>query len=79
MMRAMSNTDTQNDGAKSGYARLLGVGFTFLLILGIPTVIGYFVDGFLGTLPLFLLVGLALGFIGTLYYVYVSLQKLDGG
>jgi len=48
------------------------------LIFGIPTVVGYFMDRLAGTLPLFLLVGLAVGFIGGMYYVYRVLQKLGG-
>jgi F0F1-type ATP synthase assembly protein I len=33
----------------------------------------------LGTLPLFLLAGLAIGFAGGLYYVYLEIEKLGGG
>jgi ATP synthase protein I len=49
-----------------------------LLILGLPTVVGFFLDRVAGTLPLFLLIGLALGFAGGMYYVYRVLQKLGG-
>lgn len=48
------------------------------MIFAVPTVIGYFLDSFAGTLPLFLLVGLAAGFVGGMYYVYRALQKLGG-
>ena len=48
------------------------------MIFGLPTVLGYFLDGLAGTLPLFLLVGLAVGFVGGMYYVYRALQKLGG-
>ncbi len=61
------------------YARYLGVGFTFVLIVVAPAAGGFFVDGVLGTLPLFLLVGLGLGFAGALYYVYLEMKKLGGG
>ena len=40
---------------------------------------GYFVDRVLGTLPLFLLLGLGLGFAAGLYYLYVALSKLGNG
>ncbi len=33
----------------------------------------------LGTLPLFLLLGLGLGFAGSLYYVFLALKKLGSG
>lgn len=50
-----------------------------MLIFAVPTVIGFFVDKLAATLPLFLLIGLALGFIGGLYYVYRALQNLGSG
>jgi F0F1-type ATP synthase assembly protein I len=36
------------------------------------------VDTWLGTLPLFLLVGLVLGFAGGLFYLYRALGTLGG-
>jgi len=44
--------------------------------LGVLAAIGFFVDRALGTLPLFLLGGLLLGFAGGLYYVWVSLKGM---
>ena len=46
------------------------------MIFALPTVVGFFVDKVAGTLPLFLLLGLAVGFVGGMYYVYRALQKL---
>ena len=79
MIRAMPNTDSQRDNARSCYARLVGLGFTLLLIFGLPTVVGFFLDRLAGTLPLFLLIGLAAGFVGGMIYVYRALQNLGGG
>jgi ATP synthase protein I len=75
----MPGTDSHRDNSGSNYARLFGVGFTFIVVLGVLATGGYFVDKLLGTLPLFLLVGLGLGFAGTLYYVYLVLKKLGDG
>jgi ATP synthase protein I len=75
----MPNTDFYGNNVRNDYARFIILGFTFILILGILTVAGFFLDRLLGTLPLFLLVGLGLGFAGGLYYIYLALQKLDGG
>lgn len=61
------------------YARYIGVGFAFVLTVVIPTAVGFFLDKVLGTLPLFLLLGLGLGFAGGLYYVYQEMKKLGGG
>ena len=79
MIRVMPNTDSQRDNAPSGYARFVGLGFTLLLLFGLPTVVGFFLDRLAGTLPLFLLIGLAAGFVGGMIYVYRALQNLGGG
>ena len=66
-------------GARSDYARFLGIGFVFLLILSIFAVGGLLADNVLGTLPLLLLLGLGVGFAAGLYYLYLALEKLGGG
>ena len=48
-------------------------------ILALLSGIGFLVDRLLGTIPLFLLVGLFAGFAGGLYYVYVVLNKMGNG
>ena len=78
MIRVMPDTRSQRSDASSNYARFIGLGITLLLIFALPTLVGYFVDKVVGTLPLFLLVGLAAGFVGGMYYVYRALQKLGG-
>lgn len=60
------------------YARYIGVGITILLIVAGLTVGGYLLDSLLGTLPLFLLLGIAAGFAAALFYVYQQLKNLDG-
>ena len=66
-----------NDGG-SNAARFLGLGFMLGLILGGPIVVGFILDRIVGTLPLFLLLGVALGFVGSLYYVYRAIRSLCG-
>jgi len=78
MIRVMPDTRSQRSDASGNYARFVGLGITLLLIFALPTLVGYFVDKVVGTLPLFLLVGLAAGFVGGMYYVYRALQKLGG-
>ena len=78
MMRVMPDTRSQRDNASGNYARFVGLGITLMLIFGLPTVVGFVLDRLVGTLPLFLLVGLAAGFVGGMYYVYRALQKLGG-
>jgi ATP synthase protein I len=74
----MPDTRSQRNDASGNYARFAGLGITLLLILGLPTVVGFFLDRVAGTLPLFLLIGLALGFAAGMFYVYRVLQKLGG-
>jgi hypothetical protein len=57
----------------------VGIGIVFLLILGILGIIGFVVDGLLGTLPLFLLLGIGIGFAGGLYYLYRMIDELGRG
>jgi ATP synthase protein I len=64
---------------ESDYARFLGIGFVFLLIVSIFAVGGLLVDNLLGTLPLLLLLGLGVGFAAGLYYLYLALEKLGSG
>jgi ATP synthase protein I len=75
----MPGTDSNEDSAGGNYARLFGVGFAFILTIGVLATFGFFVDRFLGTLPLFLLLGIGVGFAGGLYYVYLALNKLGNG
>lgn len=79
MIRAMADTNPRGDGTDSSYARFVGLGIAFMLALVVPAAVGFFVDKMLGTLPLFLLVGLGLGFAVGLYYVYQALKKLGNG
>lgn len=43
----------------------------------ISSVVGFFLDKLTGTLPLFLLLGMVVGFVGGMVYVYRALQKLN--
>jgi ATP synthase protein I len=74
----MPDTRSQRNDASGNYARFAGLGITLLLIFCLPTVVGYFLDRLAGTLPLFLLIGLSLGFAAGMFYVYRTLQKLGG-
>ena len=75
----MPNTNSQRNDAGGGYARFLSLGFTLIVIIGGLTAAGFFVDRWLGTLPLFLLAGLVLGFVAGLIYIYRALESLDDG
>ncbi|AHY46870.1 Putative F0F1-ATPase subunit (ATPase_gene1) [Rubrobacter radiotolerans] len=61
------------------YTRFAGIGFAFVALISAFTVGGYFIDRWAGTMPLFVLVGLVLGFAAALYYLFVKLKELGGG
>ena len=77
-MEEMADSNSRGNGSGSNAARFLGLGFTLGLILGAPIVVGFVLDRLIGTLPLFLLLGVALGFVGSLYYVYRAISSLGG-
>jgi F0F1-type ATP synthase assembly protein I len=60
----------------NNYARSIALGFTLLFILVALGGLGYLADALLGTLPLFLLLGLVAGFTLGLYYMYVTLKNM---
>ena len=61
------------------FAQAVALGFTLVVILIIIGGLGLLADTFLGTLPLFLLLGLIAGFALGLYYTYVTLKNMGDG
>ena len=72
----MPDTRSQRTQASGDYARFVGLGFTFMIIIAALTAGGYLLDRLFGTLPLFLLVGLLVGFGAALTYLFVSLSRV---
>ncbi len=50
-----------------------------MFIIAVFTGGGYLLDRVLGTLPLFLLLGMLVGFVAALYYLYTALKQVGGG
>lgn len=78
MIRAMPNTDSQGNEGRGSYARFFHVGFAFMFIIGVFIAGGYGLDRLAGTLPLFLLLGMVVGFAAALFYLFQTLKKVDG-
>jgi F0F1-type ATP synthase assembly protein I len=51
----MPDTRSQRNQASGEYARFVGIGFTFMIIIAVFTGGGYLLDRLFGTLPLLLL------------------------
>lgn len=79
MIFSMVYTSFCEGGMGSNYARYIGVGVAILFIVAGLTAGGYLLDSLLGTLPLFLLLGVGAGFAVALFYVYLQLKKMGGG
>ena len=78
MIHSMSYTSFREGVMGSEHARFIGVGIVFIFIIAALTGVGYVLDTLLGTLPLFLLLGVLTGFAASLYYVYIKLKDLGG-
>ncbi len=78
-MPAMPNADSQRDNTGGNYARFFHVGFAFMFIIAVFTAGGYGLDWLVGTLPLFLLLGMLFGFGAALYYLFRALKHVGGG
>ena len=75
----MPDTRSQRNQASGEYARFVGIGFTFMIIIAVFTGGGYLLDRLFGTLPLLLLAGLLVGFGAALTYLFVSLSRVGRG
>lgn len=74
----MENTVTSGMNVGGNYARFVGLGFTFMFVIGVFIALGYGADRLFGTLPLFLLLGMVAGLGAALYYLFVQLKD-EGG
>ncbi len=79
MIPAMPKIDSQRNGSGGNYARFFHVGFAFMFIIAVFTGGGYVLDWLVGTLPLFLLLGMLAGFGAALYYLFTTLKQVGGG
>lgn len=79
MIWPMPNTNSQGNDSGGNYARFFHVGFAFMFIIAAFTAGGYLLDWLVGTLPLFMLLGMFVGFVGALYYLFVTLKQIGSG
>ena len=75
----MADTSLCGSVMGNNYGRSIALGITLLLILVVLGGLGLLADTFLGTLPLFLLIGIVVGFALGLYYMYVTLKNMGSG
>lgn len=64
---------SQSDGPD--LSTLLGMGVAIAAFLMVGLGLGWLVDKLLDSLPLFILIGLALGIVGASGYVYAQFKK----
>jgi F0F1-type ATP synthase assembly protein I len=66
-------------GQQDDRVRFISSGVEFFVVIGLLTGGGYWLDTWLGTLPLFTLVGLAAGFAGALWRLIRQVRPPGGG
>ena len=62
----------------SDLGRYAGLGLQFTATVGLLALAGYWLDGKLGTLPLFLLLGVLLGFLGAMVSIVRQVPPIRG-
>lgn len=72
-------TEVCGRNLRGDYTRFAGLGFTFVALIGAFTLGGYGLDRLAGTMPLFVLLGIVVGFAAALLYLFVKLKELGGG
>lgn len=73
-----TNDDDKNGGGVSWRQATATIGLALAIpsMLFVPALLGWWIDSKYGTSPLWLIVGLVLGFIGTVFDVYRLLKRL---
>lgn len=74
----MPKTDSHGNDTGRNYARFVGLGFTFMFVIGLFIALGYLLDWLVGTLPLFLMLGMVVGFGAALFYLFAQLKDVGG-
>lgn len=66
-----------DDEAKAapGWQELLGMGVAIAALIAVGTGLGWVVDVLVNTVPIFLMVGLALGIVGAAVYTVSQFRK----
>jgi F0F1-type ATP synthase assembly protein I len=66
-----------NDDAKAspGWQELLGMGVVIAAVIAVGTGLGWVVDVLVNTVPIFLMIGLALGIVGAVAYTVSQFRK----
>ena len=61
-----------------GWSSLLGMGISTAAVLAVGLVVGWLVDNALDSSPAFLMVGLALGIVGSATYIVLKFREYLG-
>ncbi|MCB9894837.1 MAG: AtpZ/AtpI family protein [Planctomycetes bacterium] len=65
-----------NRGMQS-YVRYTGIGIQFLMIMLLPTGLGYWLDDLLGISPVLVIVGAVLGSVGAMVWVVKTVFRME--
>jgi F0F1-type ATP synthase assembly protein I len=65
-------------GSTPGGWALVGMGTTIAVVLLVPMALGWLLDRAVGTLPIFVMVGLLVGLASAARYTYVEVRRIFG-
>ncbi|HYP28494.1 MAG TPA: AtpZ/AtpI family protein [Blastocatellia bacterium] len=74
----MSSDKNKQDGGPSWRQSVAAIGLVLAIpwMIGVPAVIGHYIDKSYDTAPLWFLVGLFIGLFGTAFDIYKLLKRL---
>jgi F0F1-type ATP synthase assembly protein I len=68
----------EGENPMNQWLALLNLGWIFVVTMGITVFGGLWLDKKYGTAPVFILIGVFLGFAASGYYFYQTIRKLGG-
>jgi F0F1-type ATP synthase assembly protein I len=60
------------------YLRYTGIGLQFLVMMGLPMALGWWLDGVIGTRPWLMVGGAVLGIVAAMVFVVRTVARMEG-
>ena len=74
--KQQARVSSQQDMGK--YLRYTGLGLQFLVMMGLPMALGWWLDGMLGARPWLMAGGAVLGIVGAMVFVVRTVLRMEG-
>ena len=73
----MPQNGPKGDAPQNQWLALLNLGWVFVVTMGVTVFGGLWLDKKFASAPVFILIGVILGFLSSGYYFYQTLKKMD--